>query len=128
MKKVEKTCIFIKKWLDHLLLITSYLLTIVNTLNLSLDDDVSKRARRINEQLQKTSSADVLSPRKKNQKALFALANATVSKPFRTSSSRKLGKELAPTFAENNSFGDACFAEYATVMTNNFTVKWLARG
>ena len=29
LKKVEKTCIFTQKWLDHLLLMTSYLVTIV---------------------------------------------------------------------------------------------------
>ena len=28
LKKVEKTCIFKQKWLDHLLLMTSYLVTI----------------------------------------------------------------------------------------------------
>ena len=29
LKKVEKTFIFTQKWLDHLLLMTSYLVTIV---------------------------------------------------------------------------------------------------
>ena len=28
LKEVEKTCIFPQKWLDHLLLMTSYLVTI----------------------------------------------------------------------------------------------------
>ena len=28
VKKVKKTCIFTQKWLDHLLLMTSYLVTI----------------------------------------------------------------------------------------------------
>ena len=90
---------------------------------------VSKFAQRINEQLQKTSSAlRFIVYKKKNQKALLALANATVSKTFQASSWRKLRKDLAPKFAQNNSFGNACFAGYATFMTNHFTVEWLTRG
>ena len=60
LKEVEKTCIFTQNWLDHLLLVTSYLVTIATITTL-----VSKCARGINEQPLKTSGTDVLSSRKK---------------------------------------------------------------
>ena len=37
-----------------------------------------------------------------------------------------IGKRACSNFAQNKLFGDACFAGYATVKTNNFTVEWLA--
>jgi len=54
VEKVEKTCTFTQKWLDHLLLMTSYLVTIATDHHC---------ARGMNEQLLKTSGADVLSSR-----------------------------------------------------------------
>ena len=66
-KKLKKTCIFTQKWLDHLLLMTSYLVTIATDHHLL----VSKCARGMNEQLLKTSGTDVLSFRKKTPKNLM---------------------------------------------------------
>ena len=54
---------YAQKWLGHLLLMTSYLVTIATEL-------VSNFAGGMNEQLLKTSGADVLSPRKKLRKTL----------------------------------------------------------
>ena len=51
-RSLKKTCIFTQKWLDHLLLMTSYLVTIATDHHC---------ARGMNEQLLKTSGADVLS-------------------------------------------------------------------
>ena len=51
-KEVEKTCIFTQKWLDHLLLMTSYLVTIETCLKM--------RARDKQTATVKTSHADVL--------------------------------------------------------------------
>ena len=64
-KEVEKPCIFTQKWGDHLVLMTLYLVTIVNGHHFKL---ASKCARGINEQLLKTSGADVLSSMKKEKK------------------------------------------------------------
>ena len=54
---VEKTYTFTQKWLDHLLLMTSYLVTIAMT----IAELVSKCVRGMNKPLLKTSGADVLS-------------------------------------------------------------------
>ena len=61
LKEVEKTCIFTQNWLDQLLLVTSYLVTIATD---------TKCAGGMNEQLLKTSGTDVLSSRKKLRKTL----------------------------------------------------------
>ena len=63
-KKLIKTCTFTQKWLDHLLLMTSYLVTIAT-------DNHWTRVRGMNEQLLKTPGADVLSSRKKLRKTLW---------------------------------------------------------
>ena len=62
LKEVEKTCIFTQNWLDQLLLVTSYLVTIATD---------TKCAGGMNEQLLKTSGTDVLSSRKKLRKTLW---------------------------------------------------------
>ena len=67
LEKVGKTCTFTQKWLDHLLLMTSYLVTIKT----DITDLDSKCARGMNEQLLKTSGADVLSSRRKLRKTLW---------------------------------------------------------
>ena len=54
---------YAQKWLGHLLLMISYLVTIATEL-------VSNFAGGMNEQLLKTSGADVSSPRKKLRKTL----------------------------------------------------------
>ena len=66
LKEVKKTYIFTEKWLDHMLLITSYLVTIATDHQL-----VSKCVRGMNEQLLKMSGTDVLSSRKKLRKPLY---------------------------------------------------------
>ena len=63
-KKFKKTCIFTQKWLDHLLFMTSYLVTIAT------DHHGTCRKMRARDELTATSlGADVLSSgKKKNQK------------------------------------------------------------
>ena len=63
-KKFKKTCIFTQKWLDHLLFMTSYLVTIAT------DHHGTCRKMRARDELTATSSgADVLSSgKKKTQK------------------------------------------------------------
>ena len=55
---LKKTCIFTQKWLDHLivLLMTSYLVNIAT----AITELVSKCAQGMNEQLLKTSGADMM--------------------------------------------------------------------
>ena len=66
MKEVKKNCIFTPKRLDHLLLMASSLVTIATDHNWT--QNVSKCGRGMNEQLLKTSGADILSSREKNSK------------------------------------------------------------
>ena len=61
MKDVKKTCIFTQKWLEHWLLMTSYLVTIATGHHWTC----LKMCAGMNKQLLKTSGADVLTSRKK---------------------------------------------------------------
>ena len=72
LKEVEKTCIFTQNWLDQLLLVTSYLVTIATD---------TKCAGGMNEQLLKTSGTDVLSSRKKLRKTLWEGGGGRASIP-----------------------------------------------
>ena len=67
LKEVKKTYIFTEKWLDHMLLITSYLVTIAT----AITKLVSKCVQGMNELLLKMSGTDVLSSRKKVRKPLY---------------------------------------------------------
>ena len=58
VEKVEKTCIFTQIWVDRLVIMTSYLVTITKR--------VSNCVQGISRQLMEISGSDVLSPRKKN--------------------------------------------------------------
>ena len=62
--KAEKTCIFTQNWLDHLLLIMSYFVTIAADHH----QTASKSAQGMNLLLLKASDAEVLSFRKKLRK------------------------------------------------------------
>ena len=68
VEKVEKTCTFTLKWLDHLQLMTSYLVTI--EIDHHFWTSLKMRARGMNKPLLKTSVADVLPSMKKIRKTL----------------------------------------------------------
>ena len=83
-----RTCIFTINWLDHLLLMTSYLVTIATDHHLL----VSKCARGMNEQLLKTSGIDVLSFRKKTPKNLMGGGGGIHSRPLPCTSEGQVGR------------------------------------
>ena len=66
-KLKKKTCIFTQKWLDHLLLMTSYLVTIATDHHLTCLQICARDERTA------TPGADVLSFMKKLRKALWGL-------------------------------------------------------
>ena len=69
-KLKKKTCIFTQKWLDHLLLMTSYLVTIATDHHLTCLQICARDERTA------TPGADVLSFMKKLRKALWGLGTS----------------------------------------------------
>ena len=69
-KKLKKTCIFTQKWLDHVLLMTSYLVTIATDHHLTCLKICARDDRTA------TPCADVLSPMKKLRKTLWGLGSS----------------------------------------------------
>ena len=65
LKKLKKTCIFTQKWLDHLLLMTSYLVTIASDHHLTCLKICARDER-----------TDVLSSMKKLRKTLWGLGSS----------------------------------------------------